>query len=136
MDLDKINLVLQKYPVKFAYLFGTYNKGTYTPLSDIDIGVYWEKSEDEIGLETVLKLTNEIEEICNCELPVNLINLNNAPLPLKADVINNGRVIFDKDKEIRVQFEGRVRKEYLDFAPIYEAIVKKRLNYIKEYGVL
>ncbi len=134
MQLYKCEDILKKYPVKFAYLFGSYNKGTYTPLSDIDLAIYWEIPEVE--LEIFLKLKNEIEEKCDCELSVNIVDLSQVPLPIKAEIINTGKLIFEKNRESRIEFEVKTRMEYLDFLPAYEKLVKTYLNNVKTEGIL
>ena len=66
----------QKKEVAFAYIFGSYVKGSLTDDSDIDIAVYYypDKSffdlEDNVFFDSEEDIWNEIETInkCNTEL--------------------------------------------------------------------
>jgi hypothetical protein len=60
---------------------------------------------------------------------VDVVILNDAP-PLLAyeGVIRSGRLLFEKDKLARIQFEVRAFQEYLDTAPLR----KVQNRYLKE----
>ena len=95
-----------------AYFFGSFVR-TDT-FSDIDVGLL---IDDEINsaLDYELKLEIELENIIG--YPVDIRNLNHAPLSFCYQVIRHGRIIIDKKPNLRAEFTGYILKKYFDFAP-------------------
>jgi len=109
--------------VVFAYLFGGLAKGCISSLSDVDIAVYlieigveWEIKIELLGLISEALKTDEID----------LILLNTASLPLKARIIQNKKVLVDKNPLFRYSFESLVLREYFDFSVKERNILYRR----------
>ncbi len=82
---------LEKYDnIIFAYLFGGLARGRISPISDIDIAVYLK----DVGnlIEVKLEILSLLSEALNTE-EIDLVMLNFAPLPLRARIIQNKRVV-------------------------------------------
>ena len=77
--------------------------------SDIDIGIL---TRDEVS--SSLNFEGEIGKIAQYQADVRL--LNRAPLSFCQNVIRHGRVIFERDPNLRANFEGRILKQYFDFS--------------------
>lgn len=83
MDLDEVTKILDgEKRVKLAYLFGSAARDEMTGISDIDIGVYLDKSlsGDErfkMRLELISKLDSALEKN-----EVDLVVMNDSPLLL------------------------------------------------------
>ena len=94
-----------------AYVFGSFIAAE--SFSDIDIGLL---TRDEVSssLNFELLLESEIGKITQYQADVRL--LNSAPLSFCQNVIRHGRVIFERDPNLRANFEGRILKEYFDFS--------------------
>jgi hypothetical protein len=52
----------------------------------------------------------------------------NSPLPLKAKIIQNKKVLVDKDPNLRYSFESLTLREYFDFSIKEKAILYRRFG--------
>jgi len=128
-DTEKQQLVKAVIPVLTdenifaAYLFGSFI--TSDEFADIDIAVWVEAAmDDPLNLE--LKLENQLEELI--KYPVDVRILNKAPLSFCQNVFRTGKVIIDSNPNKRADFEGRILKEYFDFAPFRKRYLQEVLN--------
>ncbi|HPC77412.1 MAG TPA: nucleotidyltransferase domain-containing protein [bacterium] len=118
--------ILERHPnIIFAYLFGGLAKGRISPVSDIDIAVYLANVDDI--LETKLEIFSLLSDTLNTD-EIDLVILNTAPLPLRARIIQNKKVLVDKDPALRYSFESLVLREYFDFSIKERAIFSRRYN--------
>ena len=106
-----------------VYLFGSFN--TEDEFSDIDLGIIVNDSmrdflDFEIGLEAGLQKA--------VKYPVDVRVLNHAPISFCQNVIRFGRVIIDRDPNLRADFQGRVLKQYFDFSPFRRRYLKEVFN--------
>lgn len=114
---------LRQLGVAVLYLFGSHAEGLATPASDIDVGVLFSRN--------VLPLPKNKTELYNALYDVltdvfdmsgfrdiDIVFLDRAPLELLFDVITHGRVLFETDSDIRLDFEERVAMLYRDFMPL------------------
>jgi len=127
--IPKAQRILDENPrVIFAYLFGGLAKGRITPISDIDIAVYLKDIKDEIDVFNIkLELLTSLSEVLNTE-EIDIVILNNTPLPLKAKIIQNKKVLVDKDPNLRYSFESLTLREYFDFSIKEKAILYRRFG--------
>lgn len=116
--------------ILFAYLFGSYAKGTQDERSDIDIAVYL---ADESILERdhlyPSMLVIQIEDIIKKKVDVSI--LNGSTLRFRNQVLMYGKLLHSKDEKKRIEFETSSLTQYLDFKPhidIYDAARRKRLG--------
>ena len=124
--LPKANYFLENYQkVIFAYLFGSLARDKVLPLSDIDIAIYLKEGAD-FSQEKITILRNLIDILGTEE--IDLILLNTAPLTLKARIVENKKILVDKDPFLRHSFESLVLREYFDFSKKEEDIFKRRFS--------
>ena len=115
---------LELHPkVIFSYLFGSLSKGKPSPLSDVDIAIYLKKGDNlaERKLEILGKLIDILETD-----EIDLVVLNTTDLPLVMGVLNNKKLIVDKDPFARHLFESLMMRKYFDFSIIESAQLKRR----------
>jgi len=118
--------ILERHPnIIFAYLFGGLAKGRISPVSDIDIAVYLTNVDDI--LEVKLEILSLLSDTLNTD-EIDLVILNTAPLPLRARIIQNKKVLVDKDPALRYSFESLMLREYFDFSIKERAIFSRRYN--------
>lgn len=115
--IKKTITVLKKQPIIFAYVFGSYAKKTVLPFSDFDLALYLKSnldkkekakiiSETREELEKKLKMPQKIDIVClNKELP---------PLLLK-NIIYEGKLIYTKDEQKRVNWESYIMSLWWDW---------------------
>ncbi len=127
--LDRISqakVYLEGHPrVLFVYLFGGLAKGKPTPLSDVDIAVYLSKGGDVA--QEKMEILGKLMDILGTD-EIDLVMLNTASLPLKARIIENKKVITDKDPFVRHKFESLTLREYFDFSVKEMGIFKRRYS--------
>ena len=113
---DIINLISQhiekfRHEIIFAYVFGSFI--ARNSFSDIDIAVMArEHIENPLDFEIILE--NEMEGVVRFRTDIRL--LNRAPLAFSHSVIRTGRLIVDRDSNVRADFENRILKQYFDFS--------------------
>ena len=108
--------ILEKYRDKIisAYLFGTGATGEMHPRSDIDIALLFSGTT---GSYVDLKLSL-YADFCRVlkrdDIDVLVLNTANN-LILLDQVIRLGIVLFDRDKDLREEFEHRILHRTIDF---------------------
>jgi predicted nucleotidyltransferase len=127
-----IKVLAEESDVLFAFLFGSYAKGTQDDKSDIDIAVYL---KDEGLLERVplypSKLAIKIENALDEKKTVDIRILNGSTLRFKSQVLRYGKLLHSKDEKKRIEFETYSLLQYYDFKPhleMYDAARKVRLG--------
>jgi len=101
--------------VIFAYLFGSLAKSGSHRAGDIDLAVFFEKSDSGSFLDAKLDLYAALSRFLKCD-DIDILILNTARnLILLDEVIRHGVVILDKDPDLREDFEQRILHQALDF---------------------
>jgi predicted nucleotidyltransferase len=97
-----------------AYLFGSVARGTACPDSDIDVGVLYSVDPPKT-LAGMFDLEGDLESAFG--VPVQVVVLNYAPVDLVIRVLRDGKLLVDRDRSRRIQFEVRSRNEFWDLEP-------------------
>lgn len=100
-------------PVDFAYLFGSQATGRTHPHSDVDVAVHLAAPAPD-ALELRLALAGRLAELASVG-DVEVIVLNDAPLPLAGRALRDRVVIFSRDEPARVRYESITNRTFLDF---------------------
>lgn len=98
-----------------AWLFGSMARGTAGPESDVDVGVLYDQDPPRTLAGLGLDLEGDLEAAVG--LPVQLVALNRAPVDLIIRVLRDGKLLVDRDRSRRIQFEVRSRNAYWDLEP-------------------
>lgn len=123
--VQQIGLHLKEgYPqIVSAYVFGSFN--TDKPFADLDLALLLRKNP-AAPLEFELTVENSLEQICR--LPVDVRVLNTAPLAFRYQVFRGGRLLFDKNANLRADFEGQSLKQYYEIARFRKRYLKEALH--------
>ena len=106
----KLISALRKHKkILFAYVHGSF--GTL-PFRDIDIGAYCQIPEDTV-FDFEIKMSSELET--SSGYPVDFKVINYAPIGFQFSVINEGTLLFERDKAIRFSFLEDVGLRYMDY---------------------
>lgn len=125
--------VLEKEPeVLFAYLFGSYAKGTQDKKSDIDIAIYLRdlnllEKDPLYPSRLAIKIEKGLDEKKTVDVRV----LNDSTMRFKSQVLRYGKLLHSKDEKKRIEFETSSLAHYYDFKPfleMYDAARKARLG--------
>ncbi|MDH4028615.1 MAG: nucleotidyltransferase domain-containing protein [Nitrospirota bacterium] len=110
--------------VSALYLFGSCAEGRVLPESDIDIAVLID--EKKLRRKNLEQLKNSYYKASPAFSlrPVDIVVLNNASPYLKHRVIKTGKILFDRNRRMRVRFTTNAIIEYLDFKPIEDIFNK------------
>lgn len=123
-DLKKI---LQKEKdILFCYLFGSLAYQNFIPKSDVDLAVYLDEKKCKDFFNKRLELISKITRALKKEADV--VALNTAPLFLKYVILKEGKLIFERVRSKRIDFELKSFNEYFDFKPILEKYHEKLLT--------
>lgn len=111
------NLIRHKYAddIVFAYLFGSAARGEITLLSDIDIAVYF--SSRSKGSYSDMKLTF-YGDLCRTlkRNDIDLIILNSLRnIILLDEITKTGVLLFDRDPDLRQEFECKILHQAIEF---------------------
>ena len=91
------------------------------PLSDIDIAVYVK----DTGKLDYLELFGKISGLLNTD-EVDLIVLNTVPISLAGRVLQDRKVLIDKNPFLRHKYESLTLRKYFDFKIKEGNILKRR----------
>lgn len=129
MDIIKIckDILIQYKEVTFAYLFGSYVRGTLRSDSDIDIAIYL---SEEMDIDSYLGLKMDLTEACKRE--VDLVILNKATPLLKFQVYKENRSLFTRDKSAETNFKVKTLFEYNDVKRYLDLSYKKNIERIRK----
>ncbi len=107
--------LLPETPVVFAYLFGSHAAGRPHRFSDVDVAVLLDESVKQHDyLDRSLELAGNLADSSGVA-DVEVVVLNDAPLPLVGRVIQQRRVFYSRDEPGRVRFESLKLRQFFDF---------------------
>jgi predicted nucleotidyltransferase len=111
--------------IHFAYLFGSLAKGTQNRLSDVDVAVFLDPeflarphAEHSYGYKAHL-ITELMSHLRTNQIDV--VILNHASPFLRFQVLRDGIVICETNREERIQFQAQALSRYFDLKPFLEA---------------
>ena len=109
--------------VEFAYIFGSTVIGNTNKESDVDIGVYLASKDIITYFDIRLDLIRVLTQALGKEADV--VILNRAAPFLRYVVIREGKLVFERSEESRVNFELKTLQEYYDYKPYLEKYYKR-----------
>ena len=102
-----------------AYIFSSLAEGRATPHSDVDVAVLLADASDPLAAgDRQLQLMGELERFAGREVDVAI--LNTAPPILQHQVLRHRRLLCERDRRARVDFEVWAGKIYADLKPMYD----------------
>lgn len=135
-DIERlVHYFTERDEVVSLYLFGSSARGRKTKESDIDIAVLIDESGvKKTNLEGFRKEYYEASPGFSLG-PVDIVILNTAPPFLKYQVLKRGRILFDRERKLRVRFTEKAINEYLDYKPIQDIYLKAAAQRFREKTV-
>jgi len=95
--------------ISFAYLHGSFG---VLPFRDIDIGAYCIIPEDAV-FDFELEMSSELATVSG--YPVDFKVMNYAPIGFQFSVIDEGTLLFERDKAVKLSFIENVGLRYMDY---------------------
>ncbi|MBC8413870.1 MAG: nucleotidyltransferase domain-containing protein [Nitrospira sp.] len=118
-----IDLFSKDKNIVFAYIFGGMARKKQSPLSDIDIAVYLAEP-DKLDY---LSMYSEVTETLKTD-EVDLVVLNNAKTSLAGRVLQNRKILVDKEPFLRHKYESLTLRKFFDFKIKESAIIARRFQ--------
>lgn len=112
--------------ISFAYLHGSFGK---FPFKDIDIGAYCFVSDDAV-FDFEIEMSSELSTACGYSVDFKVMNL--APIGFQFSVINEGSLLFEKDKSVRLNFLEDVGLKYMDYYEFSKSYFRELIECIKK----
>ena len=127
-DLNHIIHIVSSFCIKepailAAYLFGSVVKGESINADDLDIAILLDEAYSERF--SILSFISAIEKKLGCR--ADIVNLNKAGDILKFEVRRSGKLVFERDTDLRKKYEIRGRKSYEDFLYLHKRYVNSVL---------
>ncbi|GFP25643.1 hypothetical protein HKBW3S25_01123 [Candidatus Hakubella thermalkaliphila] len=120
------NVLLQDGNIIFAYLFGGLTKGEVKDLSDIDIAVYLKDTGNLAGYK--LQLFDRLSNALGTS-ELDLVMLNTVSLSIAGRILQNKKLLIDKEPFRRHIYESVTLREFFDFK------VKEDAFFARRYGI-
>ncbi|MDP3112214.1 MAG: nucleotidyltransferase domain-containing protein [Thermodesulfovibrionales bacterium] len=120
------NVLLQDGNIIFAYLFGGLTKGEVKDLSDIDIAVYLKDTGNLAGYK--LQLFDRLSNTLGTS-ELDLVMLNTVSLSIAGRILQNKKLLIDKEPFRRHIYESVTLREFFDFK------VKEDAFFARRYGI-
>ncbi len=107
-----------------AYLYGSVARQTDRPASDVDVAVLFRKTPEPKFSALPLRLEGVLER--ELGRVVQVVVMNTAPVDLVHRILRDGRLLLDRDRSTRIQFEVKARNEYFDLQPFLRRYRKQQ----------
>ena len=116
-----IEILAERNEIIVSYLYGSVLYSDF--YEDIDVGLLISNSfKPKLMYEAKIagKLEKKLKDTFGEIKPVDVRIINDKPLRFLFSVLKNSKIIYSSDEAIRVQFEAKIMKEYLDIKPHFE----------------
>lgn len=98
--------------ILFAYLFGSFAKGTANRYSDLDIAVYLAEPDKAADLDWYMALKTDLMLLVRREVDVVILNIAK---PIVKHAVNQGKIeLLSRDKLFESEYVLRAIREYND----------------------
>lgn len=101
-----------RYPIQFAYLFGSHARGQALSFSDVDVGVYVNEPDQAKRSRMYAPMLTGLMDALHTD-QVDLVYLNDAPPRFAYNVIS-GKPIYCANERARVRVETNILSRYPD----------------------
>ncbi len=121
----RLRPIFRRYPtIAAVYLFGSVSRGTDSEASDLDLGLLLDRDGPEDRNHRFLgDLAARLEAVTGPR-PVDLVVLNVQGPVFCHEVMLEGRLVYESDRERRIDFESDTIVRALDFRPTLEIATK------------
>ena len=131
----RLTKILKRQPVQFAYLFGSHAMGRAQERSDIDVAIYPQKGLTRSQrFDLRLRIMNDIMDTLH-EDRVDVVDLQEAPLPLRFSAIQPACLLFSRKETERVRFAVATQSEYFDRLPLIQRSTARSLARTARIGL-
>jgi predicted nucleotidyltransferase len=108
-------------------------EGCPLPSSDVDIALVWMPGNEQTPyqrLNAELDIAAEIEERTGIQ-NADVRSINDAPLRVRGQVLTEGQLLYERDKDLRVEYEVYTRGRYFDYQPVLELMRRSYFEHLE-----
>lgn len=113
--IQQIDQLAKETPdIKIVWLYGSRARNTAHKNSDYDIAIAFNNfPKDQIDkLQRIQNLQFEWQDITGSKKFISLVDINNIPTYLAFSIINEGKIITNKDDYRLIKEEQRIMQQY------------------------
>lgn len=113
--------ILKRLDVQVIYLFGSRAQGREGPLSDYDYAVLLKTTGHQRGdglYEKLYQLFSEISPRTLKNDVIDIVFLRDIGLELRFHVVRYGKVLYEEETKVRLDFESETSLLYSDYQPL------------------
>jgi uncharacterized protein len=130
------DFLYKRSEISFAYIFGSFIQRDH--YHDIDIAVYLldefnQNNRNKFPYGYASMISGNLMKLLHMK-KVDVILLNNSPLLITNRIINTGKLLFDKNKYKRIEFENYNRKMFIDTENFRKIRTYYLVNKINNYA--
>lgn len=109
--------------VEIIYLFGSRASNTENLKSDVDLGIVF---NNKLLLKDSLILYKELYRIFSntpsimSDAELDIILMQQSPIFLQFEIINTGKILFERSSRFRANYEEYIIKQYIDMKPMLD----------------
>lgn len=118
--IERIRKGLTEVPeVAAVWVFGSVAKGTAVPGSDVDFAVLLRErgAHRRLAPRLLGDLASRLEAAMGCQVDVVMAEAQ-GPM-LCHEILRHGILVYEADRERRIDFESDTTSRYLDYAPTF-----------------
>lgn len=130
--IGKTGRVKMPSQIVAIYVYGSILKGDLRTDSDIDIAMlssHTVKALNRLNLIAIVEAeTKSIFRSLGYNRDISVLDMRGkyVSVPLLFKVVTEGALIYEKNKEKRIDFENTVKGEYFDFKPYIDLLTKEK----------
>ncbi|MCX5774555.1 MAG: nucleotidyltransferase domain-containing protein [Fusobacteria bacterium] len=110
---------LKEFSPEVIYIFGSVAKGEERKGSDIDIAFYSNCEQTALGIYTAAQ-----ELAIKLNRDVDLVDLRRVGSVLQKEIVEHGKVIFEKSASFRSEMELKIIKNYVKFCEERKSLIE------------
>jgi predicted nucleotidyltransferase len=132
---EALAAVFAHYPeLAAAWVFGSVARGEARPDSDLDVGLLFRKRGDTAldHYRMLGDLASRLEQVVEGR-SIDLVVLEPQGPIFCHRVLSEGRLVYDGDRDRRVDFVSDTISHYLDFQPTWERMAHGRIRAMRAW---
>ena len=109
--------------VEIIYLFGSLASKTANLKSDVDLGIVFKNRsllKDSLFLyKKLYRIFSRISSI-SADTELDIILMQQSPIFLQFEIINTGKILYERSSRFRANYEEYVIQQYIDIKPMLD----------------
>ena len=106
--------ILEQNKVQLAYIFGSYAKHENNNYRDIDVAIYLDEADKMKRFDTKCFLSSVLMKYFQKSIDIVILN-DIKNLFLAYDIISEGKIILNKDDNLKILIESKLLHNFIDF---------------------